>query len=241
MDTVLFDLDGTLLPMDQELFIKVYFGELVEKFSKQGYQGKQLVDAVWFGTAAMVKNDGKLLNIDAFWAAFSHAMGRDLLSEKPQFESFYANEFERAKSVVSPEPLANQCVKLLKSKGYSVVLATNPIFPEIATMARIRWAGLDADDFDLITTYDNCHYCKPNPKYFYEILDCIDKVGSQCLMVGNDTREDTAAAQAGIEVFLLSTNLETHGEPIPDDYTIGDFAELKSIIDELPDLNGRCY
>lgn len=237
MDTVLFDLDGTLLPMDQEQFIKVYFGELVAKFSKQGYNSKQLIDAVWFGTGAMVKNDGSQLNIDAFWAAFSQAMGRDLLSEIPRFESFYANEFERAKSVVQPEPLANQCVKLLKKKGYTVVLATNPIFPEVATMSRIRWAGLDADDFELITTYDNCHYCKPNPKYFYEVLDRIDKVGSQCLMVGNDTIEDTAAAQAGIEVFLLNRTLETHGEPIPDDYAIGDFAELKSIIDDLPNLN----
>lgn len=31
MDTILFDLDGTLLPMDQEVFIKHYFGGITKK------------------------------------------------------------------------------------------------------------------------------------------------------------------------------------------------------------------
>jgi len=33
MNTVLFDLDGTLLPMDQEAFIRLYFGALTQKFA----------------------------------------------------------------------------------------------------------------------------------------------------------------------------------------------------------------
>ena len=34
---VLFDLDGSLLPMDQDVFIKTYFGMLVRKISPHGY------------------------------------------------------------------------------------------------------------------------------------------------------------------------------------------------------------
>ena len=34
--TVLFDLDGTLLPMDEKKFIKAYFGELAKKGAEYG-------------------------------------------------------------------------------------------------------------------------------------------------------------------------------------------------------------
>ena len=37
----------------------------------------------------------------------------------------------------------------MKEKGLRTVLATNPIFPNVATVARTRWAGLSVDDFDL--------------------------------------------------------------------------------------------
>lgn len=44
--TVLFDLDGTLLPMDQDVFIKDYFGRLARKLAPYGYEPKKLIEAV---------------------------------------------------------------------------------------------------------------------------------------------------------------------------------------------------
>ena len=35
--TVLFDLDGTLLPMDQDNFVKAYFKNLAIKLAPHGY------------------------------------------------------------------------------------------------------------------------------------------------------------------------------------------------------------
>ena len=35
--TVLFDLDGTLLPFEQEDFIKIYFAELCKRLAPMGY------------------------------------------------------------------------------------------------------------------------------------------------------------------------------------------------------------
>ena len=55
--TILFDMDGTLLPMDQENFTKGYFRELVRKFAPYGYEPEQFTKTVWDGTGAMVKND----------------------------------------------------------------------------------------------------------------------------------------------------------------------------------------
>ena len=58
IDTILFDLDGTLLPMDQDAFTEYYFKLLAGKMAPLGYEPKQLIAAVWDGTKAMVKNDG---------------------------------------------------------------------------------------------------------------------------------------------------------------------------------------
>ena len=51
-----------------------------------------------------------------------------------------------------------------------MVAATNPLFPKVATMNRLRWAGFDPEDFALFTTYEHYHYCKPNPAYYTEVL-----------------------------------------------------------------------
>ena len=82
---------------------------------------------------------------------------------------FYANEFNQAIAVTQPNSLSDKVVKKAKEKGICTYLATNPVFPKVATMNRIKWAGLDAEDFELITTYeDNC-YCKPNVDYYRTI------------------------------------------------------------------------
>ena len=44
MNTVLFDLDGTMLPMDQDVFAHGYFSELAKKFAAFGLDGKKLVE-----------------------------------------------------------------------------------------------------------------------------------------------------------------------------------------------------
>ncbi len=40
LKTILFDLDGTLLPMDQDEFIRDYFQRLAQKVSPLGYEPK---------------------------------------------------------------------------------------------------------------------------------------------------------------------------------------------------------
>ena len=74
--TVLFDLDGTLLPMELEKFTNTYFGLLAKKAAPFGFQPEPLVAAVWKGTKAMVKNDGTETNDKRFWDTFAGEMGR---------------------------------------------------------------------------------------------------------------------------------------------------------------------
>ena len=201
---VLFDLDGTLLPMDQEEFTKAYFQQLAKKLALRGYEPKALVDAIWAGTAAMVKNDGQCSNEEAFWQRFTQIYGPKVQEDKSVFEDFYANEFQLARAVCGFTPRAAETVAAIRSMGYRVALATNPIFPSVATESRIRWAGLEPEDFELYTTYENSSHCKPNPAYFADVAESLHLAPESCLMVGNDAQEDTAAAQVGMKVFLLT-------------------------------------
>ena len=141
--TILFDLDGTLLPMDQEAFTTGYFKFLAKKLAPYGYEPKSLVDAIWAGTAAMVKNDGSCTNEQAFWKKFAAIYGEEKCqSDQSLFEDFYANEFNAARDICGFNPASVETVHKLKECGYRVALATNPIFPHMATETRIRWAAL---------------------------------------------------------------------------------------------------
>ena len=230
MRTILFDLDGTLLPMDQDVFGKAYFGGMAKKMAPYGYDPQRLVKAIWTGTEAMVKNDGSVRNDDAFWACFAGIFGPDVRKDEPIFEEYYYNEFQQVRQVCGFNPEAGKTVKKLKEMGFRLVLATNPLFPAIATQSRVKWAGLDIEDFDLITTYENSSHCKPNPDYYREILDTIGARAEDCLMVGNDALEDMVAEKVGMQVFLLTPHLINKHQLDISRYPQGDFSKLLEFV-----------
>ncbi len=235
MDTVLFDLDGTLLPLDQDEFVSEYFSALTRRFSHL-IEPRELTRSVWAATEAMIGNDGADFNTEVFWKAFSDLLGRDMRIHEPEFESFYVNEFSQAAKTAYPNTLADKCVKELKRRGYTLALATNPIFPAVATLERIRWAGLEPGDFAYISTYENSRFCKPNPRYFEELLQKIGKRPIDCIMVGNDTIEDGAAGKLGIPFYLLEGHVVDHGGIRAECFARGDFQALHRFILSLPAL-----
>ena len=228
--TILFDLDGTLLPMDQDIFIKAYMGGFAKKMVPHGYDPDLLVKSIWAGTGAMVQNDGSISNEDLFWNIFSKVYGKDVRKDESIFYSFYENEFQKVQDVCGFDSRAAQVISELKSRGYRLVLATNPLFPSIATYSRARWAGLDPSDFELITTYENSRHCKPNPEYYRDILETLNLTPDTCIMVGNDATEDLAAEKLGIKVFLLTNCLINKENKDITCYPHGSFPELMNYI-----------
>lgn len=228
--TILFDLDGTLLPMDQDTFLQAYMGGLAAKMAPYGYEPKQLVKNVWAGTGAMVRNDGSATNEAVFWKVFSQLCGKDAQQDIAIFEDFYRNEFQQAKHACGFDPRAGSAIREIKSMGYHVALATNPLFPAIATQSRTRWAGLDPADFDLITTYETSRHCKPNLAYYQDVLDALGLQAEECVMVGNDVCEDMVARRLGMRVFLLTDcMINKDGEDIGQ-FPHGSFPELLTFI-----------
>ena len=230
---VLFDLDGTLLPMDQELFTKAYFKLLAKRLAVRGYDPEKLVGSIWAGVTAMVKNDGSCTNEEAFWKVFTEIYGEKVYQDKPYLDAFYAEEFNRVQEVCGFAPEAKKTVDLVKEMGKKAVLATNPIFPAVATRNRMRWAGLDPEDFALYTTYENSRYCKPNLQYYREILGQIGCDPGECLMVGNDVSEDMITEELGMKVFLLTDCLINKDDKDISRYPNGGFRELQEYLSNI--------
>ena len=230
---ILFDLDGTLLPMDQEVFVKDYLGRMAVFLAPHGYDPQLLAKALWAGTGAMVKNNGKALNEDVFWSVFNSFLGKDAKQDEALFAEFYTTIFQKSRNSCGFNPKAAETIREVKAMGFRVILATNPLFPAIATHSRVRWAGLNPEDFEYITTYENSRFCKPNPDYYHEILGKIALDCSQCLMVGNDVGEDMVAGKLGMKTFLLTDCLINKDAEDIEKYPHGSFPELLHYIRSL--------
>lgn len=231
--TILFDLDGTLLPMDQDVFLKAYLGGLTKKGTLHGYDPARMPRQIMAGTYAMVKNDGSATNEEVFWNTFSTLCGRDAREDIAIFDDFYRNEFQEVRHACGFDPRAAEAIREIKAMGYRVALATNPLFPAIATQSRARWAGLNPKDFDLITTYEQSRHCKPNPDYYRDVMNALGVKPEECVMVGNDVGEDMIAAKLGMKVFLLTDYLINKVEADIEQYSHGSFPELMDFIRSL--------
>lgn len=234
MNTVIFDLDGTLLPMpDQERFLTTYLKALAMKLKSYGYKEEVLINGVLAGTKAMLDNNGSTNNRESFWNTFTTILGKNVIELEPIMIDFYNNEFDVAKNTTTLEPLSKKVVHTLKDKGYQLVLGTNPLFPSAATYSRIQWAGLSTDDFIHVTTYENSSYCKPKLEYYKEILKIIDRKAEECIMVGNDVGEDMVTRHLGMDTYLLKNCLINRNDEDISEYKQGYFKELLAFVDGL--------
>lgn len=233
LKAVLFDLDGTLLPMSMDRFIARYFATLGETMLIYGYEPKTLARSIMKGTEAMVKNDGTKTNEKAFWDAFASIYGENARKDEAHFARYYEENFDRVKEVTAPTARSAQVLSEIKALGLRTALATNPVFPAVATEHRIEWAGLSSEDFEFYTTYENTCYCKPNPKYYSSLLLKLGVTAEECLMVGNDAVEDMAAAKIGMKVFLLTDCLLAPNDLDISLYPQGGFDDLLAYIRTL--------
>ena len=230
---ILFDLDGTLLPMDQTAFMKDYFGRLSRKLAPHGYDPKKLIDAIWAGTADMVRNDGTVLNETRFWNRFESIFGEWTRKDLPLFDEFYREEFDSVQASCGYHPSAAKTVRQIKESGFRVALATNPLFPSRATECRIRWTGLEPEEFELYTTYENTGFCKPNLAYYRDVCARLGVTPEECAMVGNDVGEDMIAQKLGMKVFLITDCLINRDNEDISRYPHGSFEELSAWIRTL--------
>ena len=235
---IMFDLDGTLLAIGLEDLIKTYMGLLGKKMAGLGYDPELTIKAVWAGTYAMLKNDGNRTNREVFWETFSTFNLGDTVTIEQQVDSFYTNEFRGVRGVLREERNLRELIDGLKEKGYTLSLATSPIFPMVGVKERLSWIGLSAEDFGVVTSYENCHFAKPELGYYKEVLNAAGFTAGESLMVGNDLKDDMPAGELGVQTFLVTDVLENKQEGFEEKYTHGTFSQLKEFLENLPDIKG---
>lgn len=216
-NTVLFDLDGTLLPINGEAFEAIYFKGLSSYFLDK-YEPKEFIKLIWTATKAMVMDTSSKTNEEAFMESLQSLVNEDITWMQERFNQFYLNEFDQIRVAVTPNISIQKAVKLLKEKGYRLVIATNPMFPKIAIEKRIEWTGCDRDDFEYVTSFEKNHYCKPQLKFYEEVVSDCGLNPNECLMVGNDINEDMIVSKLNMSTYLI-TNHVIQSDSIPDTVT----------------------
>lgn len=200
---LLFDLDGTLLPVDNDTFIPNYVKSITHYFSdliEPSFFARQLMDS----TYTMITNlDPTLTNEQKFMADFFAKVNKDVDELLPLFEDYYQNHYHAVQQTTQPVALARQMVTSALERGSRIVLATNAVFPRDAVEQRMQWAGIADLPWELVTTYEDSHFCKPNTEYYAEIVERLGAQPEECLHIGNDMDEDLAAAEIGIPVVIV--------------------------------------
>lgn len=203
MKTVLFDLDGTLLHVDIEAFLKEYL-RAISTYCACLAEPQVFVQRLLEGTQRMVKNDGNKTNEEVFMESFLPALGKDREEVYPVLAKFYTEEFPLLEKHVKRAEQARLVVEEVLSRGYQIILATNPLFPKQAIVERMKWAGVDNLPWLYITSYETSKSCKPNPLYYQHILEGHGLSPEDCWMIGNDMGEDLVASQLGLKTYLVT-------------------------------------
>ncbi|MDR5659032.1 HAD family hydrolase [Serpentinicella sp. ANB-PHB4] len=232
--TILFDLDGTLLPLDLDIFIENYFKHLSIKL-KDHFEPKLLTKLVWDSTRSMIEsNDNLKTNEEVFFENFYKHTDIESNVLNPIFDEFYTKDFNELKKISDRSDIMIDAIEILKEKGYNLVVATNPIFPEKAIIHRINWAGLNYKDFKFITTFEKMHYCKPNLNYYKEILENINTSPNECIMVGNDVEEDMVAKKLGLETYLIEDHIIQRSGDLSNVDHKGNYEDFLNFAKHLP-------
>lgn len=233
-EAILFDLDGTLLDIDMEFFLQHYFRKMAGMAREYGeFNGKKLVEQVWKSTSVMIANlDPEINNEQAFMSDFFSTGDFPCEQTRGFFDDFYIKAFPLLQNLCRPFPVVPGLMKKVFAKTSRVVIATNAVFPREAIQQRLNWAGIGNLPYELVTSYEFMHFCKPHPEYYIEISEIIGVPPQRCLMVGNDKGEDLPAGRVGMKTFLVEDRL-LNGEVdlIPD--WQGTLSQFDQFIDRL--------
>ncbi len=236
---ILFDLDGTLLPLNTQQFLNAYL-DLLKKEVKTLYDPEEFVKHVLIGSQKMIEYNGTgKTNQEIFFEYFFNAVSLPRTQITSFFNQFYREKFPKLKYKfnIDRDVILNIEQLMAELHRYSWIkkaIATNPVFPREAIKNRLNWIALEVSDFDLVTSYENMHSTKPNSDYYCEVADKLDLKCGDCLMVGNDTREDLIARDVGMDVFLVTENIiDPHGcaQDYPQEKK-GDFSQLMKFLEK---------
>ncbi len=168
--TLLLDLDDTLLETNMGAFIPAYFQALSQSLAEY-VQSEKMLPALMKGTELMLASEDPTHTLqEVFETYFYPQLGVPKEQVNHVIEQFYDEVFPSIGHVTRKREGAVELVDWAFFKGFRVAIATDPIFPRKAVYHRIRWAGLDPERFELVSSFETFHFTKSHSAYFAEVL-----------------------------------------------------------------------
>ena len=202
--TLLLDLDDTLIDTHLDTFVPAYFQSLGQHLSGR-VAPDVMLRALINGTNLMNESvDPTRTLVEVFDSRFYPNLGIPKEKLVDVIEDFYDNIFPNLELHTRKRVDAVSFVEWALSRGYRVAIATDPLFPRKATYHRLRWAGLDPQAIELISTPEHFHFTKTHPAYYAEVLGRLGWPEGPVLMVGNDVVRDLEPAhRLGVATYFI--------------------------------------
>jgi FMN phosphatase YigB (HAD superfamily) len=203
--TLLLDLDDTLLNTNLESFVPAYFQSLARELGSL-VPPERMLPALVSGTNLMNQSEDFTRTLEeVFNDEFFLRIGISRESLAPLIDHYYDDVFPGLSGLTSPKPEAKPFVEWAVSRGYRIAIATDPLLPRKATYHRLRWAGFEPEQFEIVSTFDHFHFSKTHPAYYAEVLGRMGWPDTPILMVGNDIDRDILPARKlGLATFHIT-------------------------------------
>ena len=134
--------------------------------------------------------------------------------------------------MTSPKEDAKEFVEWAFVQNFRIAIATDPLLPTKATHHRLRWAGFEPEQFEIVSTYENFHFSKSHPAYYAEVLGRMGWSDNPVLMVGNDIDRDILPAKMlGLKTFLVDVEPASSADGEAD--SAGSLSDLREWLDSI--------
>lgn len=212
--TLLLDLDDTLLNTNLEAFIPAYFQALAKELAPH-ITPEIMLRALISGTKQMMESEDFSQTLEqVFNATFYPQINSSHEKISAALENFYDHIFPTLGGVTTPKPEAKPFIDWAFSQGFRIAIATDPLFPRKATHHRLRWAGFEPEQFELVSSFEEFHFTKTHPAYYAEVLGRMGWTNGPVLMVGNDMDRDIRPAQMlGLATYHVDDESASPSEP----------------------------
>jgi FMN phosphatase YigB (HAD superfamily) len=202
--TLLLDLDDTLLDTNLDAFVPAYFQVLSQHLAAHAAPARML-RALIQGMNLMNESEDPTKTLEEiFDVDFYPALGVSKQDLAEHIDRFYEEIFPALGERTRRRPEAVSFVEWAFSRGWRVAIATDPLLPRKATYHRLRWAGLDPEKFELVSTFEHFHFSKTHPAFYAEVLGRLGWPEGPILMVGNDVNRDLLPAhRLGLKTFFV--------------------------------------
>ena len=225
----IFDLDGTLIKEDAKKSYEIFFEHLSSRFyEKFGIDKTMFISSMYNTIKAMDSIDGKENIEKQFFKVLHSLINVDISDISAQFEEFYNNEFDKVLEAYGGIPQTNEILNFLSKQNHNIIIATDPLLPEIAVTKKIKHANLNPNTFDFVTYNTNSNYTKSNNQFFIDLFKNLNLNPEETIVIGNTIPTDIPSFPVK-EVLIISESL--YEKSVTDrQYTLVTYDELLNYI-----------